>query len=173
HVGAERAHTTGRHADLPVRMAVASLASAGIEWNLTDATSDELGAIREWLTWYKSIRGLLSSGTTVRPDPVDDAVDILGIVSAERDRAVFQVVCVGSPRAALPAPLSVAGLDDEFLYRVSVVPNLTSARFVTDALPPWMESPIQVPGSVLRRIGLPLPPLTIGDVVTVELSVAG
>ncbi|CAM5499426.1 Alpha-galactosidase OS=Leifsonia shinshuensis OX=150026 GN=F1C12_10810 PE=3 SV=1 [Leifsonia shinshuensis] len=169
HVGAPEAHITKRVTALTSRLATASFASAGIEWNLAAATDDELATIAEWIRWYKGARGLIGSGVTVRPDSVADGLETIGIVAADGRHALFQAMCTQTVRAAIPAPLLLDGLDDGVLYRVSVLPFATTSHFVTDAPPPWMLGSPVVSGSLLRRVGLPLPPTNLGDVVTVEL----
>ncbi|WP_295123475.1 alpha-galactosidase [uncultured Leifsonia sp.] len=170
HVGAPVAHITRRQTALESRLATAALASAGIEWDLGAASEDDLATIAEWIRWYKNVRGVIATGTTVRVDSVDGNVETIGIVDTGRRRAVFQAFCVDTVRTALPAPFRMDGLDDDAGYRVTVLRFATTRRFVTDVLPPWLSVPPTVGGSVLRTIGLPLPPMNIGDVVTVELE---
>ncbi|MGH1523794.1 hypothetical protein ACRAWC_06985 [Leifsonia sp. L25] len=83
---------------------------------------------------------------------------------------MFQALCADTVRAALPAPFRMEGLDDEVIYRVEVLDFATTRRFVTDVPPPWLGGGAALPGSILARVGLPLPPMNVGDVVTVEVA---
>ena len=62
HVGAARAHTTGRTTSLPFRLATALFGHSGIEWDVTTLTEDERTAVRAWVSLYKEQRGLLHWG---------------------------------------------------------------------------------------------------------------
>ncbi len=158
HLGAATAHTTGRTADLGFRLATALFGSAGIEWDLTRASEAELDSIAEWVGRYKALRPLLHSGAVVRADPSDPALELHGVVSADRASAVFAYVALAAPRAALPAPLRFPGLDPERRYRVSPLGLGTDPRTMQDAPPGWLgDGGITLPGSVLALVGLPAP----------------
>ena len=174
HIGAPVAHTTKRHTSLALRIATATLASAGIEWDLGAASEHDLAEIRTWIAWYKDFRSIITTGTTVRPDAAEASVNTIGIVAADGASAVFEAVCSETVRAAVPPPMRLAGLDEAARYRVELVPFATSAAFIGDAPPPWMHEALELPGSALTRLGLALPPMNVGDVVTVQLQrVAG
>ena len=81
HLGAPRAHVTGRVSDLGFRLATALFWSAGIEWNLGEAAPDELEAIRAWTALYRSWRGMLHSGTVVRADATDAGIQVHGVIA--------------------------------------------------------------------------------------------
>ena len=73
HVGPPRAHTTHRDLDLSLRMLVALGGHAGLEWDITTCTPDELEALRRWSGLYRELRPLLHGGDAVRSDHPDDA----------------------------------------------------------------------------------------------------
>ena len=50
HVGAPRAHITGRTHDLSFRLATALFGSAGIEWDLTTANDAERAQVQAWIS---------------------------------------------------------------------------------------------------------------------------
>ncbi|MCY7403780.1 MAG: alpha-galactosidase [Cryobacterium sp.] len=161
HLGAATAHTTGRTADLGFRLATALFGSAGIEWDLTQASEAELASIAEWVGRYKALRPLLHSGTVVRADPSDPALELHGVVSADRAAAVFAYVALAAPLAALPAPIRFPGLDPERSYRVTPLALGGAPRTVQDAPPGWLGGGgITLPGSVLALVGLPAPLLS-------------
>ena len=161
HLGAATAHTTGRTADLGFRLATALFGSAGIEWNLTEASEAELDAIADWVARYKALRPLLHSGTVVRADASDPALELHGVVAADRSSGVFAYVALAAPRAALPAPLRFPGLDPDRSYRVVPFALGAAPRTVQDAAPGWLAAGgIALPGSVLALVGLPAPLLS-------------
>ncbi|WP_338145174.1 alpha-galactosidase [Cryobacterium mannosilyticum] len=161
HLGAATAHTTGRTADLGFRLATALFGSAGIEWNLTGASEAELDAIADWVARYKALRPLLHSGTVVHADTSDPALELHGVVSADRSTGVFAYVALAAARAALPAPLRFPGLDPDQSYRVAPLTLGGAPRTVQDAPPGWLVAGgITLPGSVLAVIGLPAPLLS-------------
>jgi alpha-galactosidase len=158
HLGAATSHTTGRTSDLSFRLATALFGSAGIEWDLTKAGDDELPAIAAWISEYKSLRGLLHSGTVVRPDPSDPALQLHGVVAADRSAAVFCHAALAAPRGALPAPLRFPGLEPLTTYRVKPLELGKPPRVIQDAPAAWLaQGEALLSGASLERVGLPAP----------------
>ncbi len=161
HLGGPTAHTTGRTHRLSFRMTTALFAHAGIEWNIAAASPAERAQIAEWVATYKRFRGLLHGGVTVRADtaPAGD-VWVHGVVAPDGDEALFAVVTLATAAAALREPVRFPGLHDASLYRVTRVPLGGEPLWIGDAAPQWwMPGTVTLPGSVLSRVGLPLPPL--------------
>lgn len=160
HLGAPVAHITGRSTSLSFRLATALFLSAGIEWDLGTATADDLVAIRAWTGAYTRLRGLLHSGTVVRADAPDPAVQVHGVVSADRSSAVFAVVSLGAARDAVPGAAIFPGLDPAASYRVAPIAIGADPRFLHDAPPPWFaRGSVVLSGTTLGGVGLPLPVL--------------
>lgn len=164
HLGAALSHTTWRTSELSFRLVTALFGSAGIEWNVATATADERRIIAAWTALYRSLRGLLHSGTVVRVDSSDPAIAIYGVVSADRREAVFAQVALAAPKTAVPAPLRFAGLDPELHYRVSPLQAAgagAEARAIQDAPPCWfVEGSVVLSGRVLAQLGVAGPLLT-------------
>ncbi|WP_219511440.1 alpha-galactosidase [Nonomuraea ceibae] len=163
HVGPATTHVTGRTTRLSFRCATALFGHAGIEWDITACEEDELAELAAWTAAYRRLRGLLHSGTTVRVDHPDPSVLVHGVVSANRDRAVFCYAQVGTSVAATPLRLRLPGLDPGTRYHVSVCPELHT------------HSAFQAPdgtfsGQVMSAVGLPLPRLLIADAVVLEIE---
>ncbi|GEP26590.1 alpha-galactosidase [Cryobacterium levicorallinum] len=137
HLGAATAHTTGRTSELSFRLATALFGSAGIEWDLTSASAEELGQIAEWITHYKRLRLLLHSGVVVRADPSDPALELHGVVSPDQNTALFAQVALTAPRSALPERMRFPGLAPERRYRVSPLLLGGAPRAIQDAPPAW------------------------------------
>ncbi|MGR2753348.1 alpha-galactosidase [Agromyces arachidis] len=169
HLGAARAHTTGRTSALSFRLATALFGSAGIEWNLATAGEEELAAVAAWTAEYRRLRGLLHSGRVVRADAADPAQAVHGVVAGDRRHAVFSVAMLADPSEALPPAVRLPGLDPDADYDVRVL-DLGPVRTVQDADPPWFAAgDIRLPGRVLDVVGLPMPLLAPESAVVLEL----
>jgi alpha-galactosidase len=66
HVSAYVNHQTGRALPLDFRAATAFFGHFGIEWNLRDASREDLAALAWWIDAYKTHRALLHQGRMVR-----------------------------------------------------------------------------------------------------------
>lgn len=109
HVGAERAHTTGRRLDLPFRAATALFGHFGIEWDLGAASPAERRELAGWVALYKRHRALIHAGRVVRRSADDDSLWLHGAVSPARDEALYALTLRERPvtwpsgRVRLPA----------------------------------------------------------------------
>jgi alpha-galactosidase len=88
HVSATTTHTTHRTLPLDFRAATALFGAFGIEWDLTEATAEELDSLTDWIERFKRLRPLLHSGRVVRPESSDPAVLLHGVVAVDRDSAL-------------------------------------------------------------------------------------
>ncbi len=163
HVGPPRAHTTHRDLDLSLRMLVALGGHAGLEWDITTCTSDELDALRAWSGLYRELRPLLHGGDAVRSDHPDDALLVSGVVAPDRADAVFTVVAPVTGRGVTPGTVPLPGLDPARRYRVRVRPEAGLPATVQTAPPAWWDAAvgdgIVVAGAALGTVGLALPVL--------------
>ncbi len=168
HLGDGVAHVTGRTSALGFRLATALFGSAGIEWNLTKASPAEKADIAAWIAEHKRLRPLLHTGRVVRADTPDPAQQLHGVVAQDRSHAVFALVTVGTPAAALPPPIRFPGLDPDRLYTVR--PIGVPPRVMQDAPPPWLADGVTLPGRVLTSAGLPAPLLVPDQALLLELT---
>ncbi len=170
HVGAPRAHITGRSGELSLRLATALFLSAGIEWDLRSADRTALAA---WTDLYQVLRPLLHSGTVVRTGGDDPARMLHGVVAADRSSAVFALVTLRAPGSAVPAPMVFPGLDPDRRYTVRPLVVGAPPRTVQDAAPAWLTAgSVTLPGRVLAEVGLPVPLLTPEQAAVFELTAA-
>ena len=162
HVGAAQAHTTGRSTDLSFRMSTALFASAGIEWDITRASEKDRAALARWISVYKELRGLLHSGVTVRAEPSDEAIQLHGVVAADRTAAIFETVVLALPRAAVPDPIRFPGLDPDADYSVEVIDLGARTRARQSRAPEWARGsgPLHLSGRALATTGLAAPLLS-------------
>ncbi len=172
HVGAGRAHITGRTHDLSLRLATALFGHAGIEWDVTRASDDERRMLADWVAAVQRFRPLLHSGRTVRPDADDDASRlVLGVVAPDRGEALYSLATVAASRVAVPPPLRLPGLDPDRRYRVARVPLGAAPHAVQDAPPAWFAAgELDAPGRVLAEVGLPVPLLAPEQAIVLHVT---
>ena len=107
---------------------------------------------------YKAFRPLLHTGTVVRADPSDPALELHGVVSVDGASAVFAYVALAAPRAALPGPVRFPGLRPEMQYRVRPLHLGAAPRVIQDAPPGWLAAgEVTLSGALLGLVGLPAP----------------
>ena len=104
HVGPPRAHTTGRSQSLAFRAGTALFGHFGIEWNLLDATEDELAELGGWIALYRTHRDLLHSGDVLRIDHDDPHALVHGVLAADRSAALIAYVQLTSAQHLTPRP---------------------------------------------------------------------
>ncbi|MFC7305704.1 alpha-galactosidase [Streptomyces monticola] len=164
HVGPPTTHVTGRTTRLSFRCATALFGHAGIEWDITGCTGQELDELRAWIAAYKRLRPLLHTGTVVRADHPDPSALLHGVVGEDRTHALFAYAQLDTPVPEFPTRLRLPGLAPEARYRIApVLPSHTP-------LPPL---PRTATGRALTTIGLPLPRLAPADAVILELTSPG
>ncbi|MGG5260356.1 alpha-galactosidase [Phycicoccus avicenniae] len=163
HIGPPRAHSTHRDLDLSLRMLVALGGHAGLEWDVTTCSPEDLDALRAWASLYKELRPLLHSGDVVRSDHPDPALVVGGVVAPDRSEAVLTVVQVATTRGVTPGRLPLPGLDPDARYLVRVRREAGLPETVQTAPAPWfgaaLEEGVEVSGRVLGEVGIPLPVL--------------
>lgn len=158
HVGAPRAHITGRTHDLSFRLATALFGSAGVEWNVTTADAAQLDALREWVETVKLVRPLLTTGRTVRTDEATDDRYVHGLVSPDGSEALIALVTLATAAVAVPPPLRFPGLDPDRRYRIEPLTVGGPPHAVQDAPPAWLaDGGITITGRLLADLGLPVP----------------
>ncbi|KRA22121.1 hypothetical protein ASD65_16515 [Microbacterium sp. Root61] len=170
HVGAARAHVTGRHSSLTFRAVTALVGSFGIEWDLREASEAELSELTGWIREVKRLAPLIERGTLHRLE-TEHAHIAQSIVSAEADHAVVTIAAIDSP-PHIPGPaLRLAGLAPDRLYRVVRVGVEGAADpTITRSQPAWWGEEFRCLGSVLMGIGLPMPTLRPQEAALVEVT---
>ncbi|CAI9411179.1 alpha-galactosidase [Aestuariimicrobium sp. T2.26MG-19.2B] len=124
HIASGASHTTGRHHDINYRAATAVFGHLGIEWDLKQATDDEVAALKAWVQWYKDNRAHLLGGTLVRLD-TQPGVFVHGVVTA--DRGIFSITQLEMSTTWTIGAIRLPGLDPDASYRVSEL-ELTQVR---------------------------------------------
>ena len=168
HIASDKSHTTGRRHNLDFRAGTAIFGHLGIEWDLRQASEQNLTELSQWVEFYKTHRELLHSGTSLRLDHPDPAVIARGVVAKDLSEALYSVAFLRIPRLASGGKLRLPGLNPQGHYRVvPVLPTGELAERFTNYKPAaWMrgengtvtgeESPV-LSGRVLAEVGLAQP----------------
>lgn len=158
-------HTSGRSHDLTFRLITALFGHAGIEWDITQTTSEERTALRNWIAYYKEHRALLHSGRMVRIDHPCDVSSVHGVVARDRSRAIFSYVQEGVTTSSRPIPVRFAGLDPDAQYRISEVTPAGRPRYWQIRLPRWTTEGVVLSGRSLMEVGVQ-PPILCAEQAT-------
>lgn len=178
HVGAGRAHTTGRTHSLTFRAGTALFGSFGVEWDLTTATAAQRAELAWWVRCYQRYRGLLHGGTVVRADHPDPALWVHAVVAPDRTEALLAFVAPGTATTASPGPVILPGLDPDRTYRVRLLapdPGSVSGPGGLDpqVQPAWLTGDgVRLSGRVLAAAGVQAPVLGPEQLALVHLSAA-
>jgi alpha-galactosidase len=160
HVGAPRAHTTGRTHDLAFRAGTALFGSFGIEWDLTAAPETERKELASWVALYKEVRELLHTGKVARAVQHDPSFAVHGVVAHDGTEALFALVQLIAPETSVPGAVRLPGLDRDRRYRVRPqAPGDLPDHVRGIVAPPWLAEGVTLPGSVLTHAGLRAPAL--------------
>jgi alpha-galactosidase len=138
---------------LSLRCATALFAHFGIEWDIAQASQEELAELGQWIELYRRYRRLIHSGRVVRLETSDDTAWMYGVVSGDQSAALMSYTQLDEPRNDQPAAMLVPGLDPQRRYRVTdVTPGARRPRRagLVDARIPGVE----VSGAALAEIGL-------------------
>jgi alpha-galactosidase len=119
HVSSPTSHSTGRTLSLDFRAATALFGSFGVEWDLTQASDDDLDRLATWVDRYKRFRPLLHSGWMVRPESPDPTVLLHGVLASDRSEALVAHVQLDEPSHNRGVFVRVPGLDPAADYRLA------------------------------------------------------
>jgi alpha-galactosidase len=174
HVGAPRSHTTGRVADAPFRLATTLFAHAGVEWDLTECSEDELETLRSWSALYREFRQLIHHGRTVHADLADPATLLHGSVAADGSRALYSWARLATSAPGQAGRVPLPGLDPSSSYRIRVREDLGTASLHQGGGPSWFDAArtgwVELAGSVLAGAGLPMPTLNPAQAILFEVE---
>ncbi len=118
HISAPTSHTTGRTLSLDFRAATAFFGSFGLEWDLTQASEEDLERLTGWVRRYQRFRPLLHSGRVVRPESPDPTVLLHGVVAADRSEALIAHVQLDESAHNRGVSVRVPGLDEQASYEL-------------------------------------------------------
>lgn len=159
HVGADRAHTTGRRLDLDFRCATALFGHFGIEWDLTEASDADTRRLAEWVAFYRRSRALLHSGTVVRRELEQGDLWLHGAVAADRTEGLYLVTLRERPVTWPAGRVLLPGLQRDVDYRLVAAGPGSDAPYDERVHPTWWTEGITLSGAVLADIGVHVPAL--------------
>lgn len=170
HIGAERAHTTGRKNDLSFRAATALFGSLGVEWDLSRASADELEELGAWIAFYKQTRHLVHTGRVVRRSLEGGDVWMTAAIAPDQSEALYQVVLrerhVTWPVGAVRLP----GLRAETRYRVRAAGPDAGTAYDPRIHPAWWAEGLTATGAMLGEIGVQIPALAVDHAVHLHVE---
>jgi alpha-galactosidase len=170
HIGPTKAHTTGRTHALSFRAVSALFGHAGLEWDITEATPEELAHLKNWASYYRENRELLHTGRTVRIEQPDDAVLVQGVVAQDRSKAIFGYTTVAAQRASRPHTLRLAGLNPTASYEVRAVMPAGRPLEIARSSAQWLDG-LELTGAALMNLGLRPPILAPEQGFLIEAKV--
>ena len=168
HIGPTPGHQTGRELSLSFRAATALFGHAGIEWDITKLSAEELEYLRIWIDYYKSKRALIHSGRVLRVDYPDENHYLHGIVG-DRE-ALFAFVQLQPIKSSHAPNLRFAGLKVDQRYRVKVVEPAGRTGMMLITPPKWVIEGALATGATLTEIGLPAPILQPAQALLIEIE---
>ncbi|PPG32781.1 alpha-galactosidase [Pseudoclavibacter sp. RFBB5] len=174
HIGSSIAHATKRRHALSYRAMTALLSNLGIEWDLREATANELEALSGWVQLYKQLRPLLHTGEVVRSDHPDPALSIRGVVGQDRSDALFSVAAVATGVGAPPGAVTLPGLDPAATYDVSAAaPADGVLQYNGHPLPAWWSTGVRTTGEALGHAGIQVPALAPDHALLIRATQVG
>ncbi len=170
HIGPTKAHSTGRTLSISFRGATALWGHAGLEWDLTKATEEELTSLKTWIDYYKANRELLHTGKLVRVDQSEENAWQHGVVAQDGSRAIFSAVQLRPSQYSRPTNLRLHGLEEDSTYRVKLVSPAGPAEFMNLHVPAWMNQELELSGAFLSAVGLKAPVLRPEQALLIEAT---
>ena len=169
HISSFTSHQTARSLHLNFRGITALFGHAGIEWDVTQATTEERTQLKQWADYYKRNREFMHSGRYVRFAQPDDALFISGVIAHDRSAAILAYVAERTIDASTAPSFVIPGLDLGRLYHVR-------AAFPTGVphhakLQPWTQG-VTMSGSALANVGLVAPLIAPESGFIIEISAA-
>lgn len=158
HVGPTHGHQTHRTADISFRVCNALFGHAGIEWNILEASDQEIATLKSYINFYKANRATLHSGNIFRSDTVTGNAYLYGTISQDKTKAIYTYMQLQSIVDFVPTAARLGGLDPNRTYRVSVVQEISASDFIQKSAPGWWPE-VSVKGDLLAKIGLEMPVL--------------
>jgi alpha-galactosidase len=169
HIGPTTAHTSHRTHSLGFRAITALFGHAGIEWDITGCSIDEIETLKSWSNYYKANRNLIHSGKMIRVDQPNDEAFVHGVVAQDKSKAIFAYVALKGTTGSLPNSLRILGLEPNANYAVKLVEPAGSAVEIGRKSPQWFEG-VTLTGAALAAIGLKTPVLAPEQAILVEAT---
>ena len=172
HVSGPTSHSTGRTLGLDLRAAGAIFGHFGVEWDVREASPAVRAHLGAWISAHKRWRDRLHTARTVHVDVTDPAIDLRGAVSPDRSWGLFALTQVTTGIAHPPGRFTLAGLDPDRTYTVSVPEPLPPVLGPGQSPLPWAVDGATLSGRTLMSVGLQRPILFPQHSILVEVTSA-
>jgi alpha-galactosidase len=140
---------------------------AGIEWDITGCTDEEIASLKSWADYYKANRDLLHSGKMIRVEQPNDEAFLHGVVAQDKSKAIFAYAALKATAGSLPNTLQLLGLEAAANYRVKLVEPAGAAFWIGRKAPHWFDG-VTLSGAALAQVGLKTPVLAPEQAFLVE-----
>lgn len=168
HIGPFPNHQTGRSTPLSMRAAVALFGHAGIEWDFTTASHDEIQALGDWIKFYKNARGWMHKARLVRIGDCDPSAVLYGFVSEDSSQALFTYIQREPSSSSQPDPILIRGLLSDRRYEVKPVFPAGEPHQMSRGNVGWFDG-IRASGAQLESVGLSTPILEPDNALLIEI----
>jgi alpha-galactosidase len=150
------------------RAATAIWGHFGVEWDLTLLDEDELERLAAWVRFYREHRALLHSGTVVRADLANPALQLDGVVSGDRRTALYRLSALDQSEIWPPGAVPLPGLEPSITYRVTLTgPSAALFGSLPDDGSAWWCDGATTTGRMAETLGLQCPLLGIDQSVPI------
>ncbi|WP_041685038.1 alpha-galactosidase [Erythrobacter litoralis] len=148
HVGPKTCHITGRRFPMHFRAGTAVFGHMGMELDLAKENDADRAVLAKAIDLYKAHRALIHSGDYYRLETASH-INAIGVVSANRDEALYQVAILDQHPAPHPPRLHFAGLGRDRRYRLAIEwPEHHAAEISTFTGSALMDYGLQLPQSL-------------------------
>lgn len=169
HIGAPVAHTTMRQHRLGFRGAAALFGALGVEWNLLEATPEDLDQLAELIALHRRFRPFLHTGDVLRSDHPDPTVEVHGVIATDRSQALLAVTRLASGPSHHTAAVRIPGLTDDTYYEVIALTDFGEPAGRPRRQPDWVNRKLAATGRQLGAAGFRAPELLPDSTLLVHL----
>lgn len=166
HIGPSPSHQTGRSLSLTFRAVTALFGHAGIEWDISTCSPEEMDFLKRWADYYKEKRTLIHSGESLRIDYPDERHYLYGVRSDRESIFVYaqlETICTSQPPR-----IRIPGLADRnYEIRIPSISGQTGMMLIK--APDWVREGCKISGSVLGAVGIAAPILKPGEALLFEI----
>ncbi len=170
HIGSGNCHCTRRRHSIEFRGLMALFGHMGIELDPVKEDQQEKDNFARYVELHKSLRPLLHSGNYWRIPTEDQATEVQAVISADKSEAVVLVAQLAMPTNSLLGHLRIPGLDDNAVYRMTVLDKPVFFDKIANTQAPWVYKENEISGIWCREIGFVLPLLDPETAMLIKLE---
>jgi alpha-galactosidase len=170
HIGSAHCHCSRRRHSIEFRGLTALFGHMGIELDPVKEDQSEKDSFAHYVALHKTIRSLLHSGKNWRIPTDDDSHQAQAVVAEDKSEAVVLIAQLAMPTNSLSGHLRIPGLDENAVYRVSVLDKPSFYDNIVNTQPPWTYSGCDVSGSWCGEVGIVMPILDPETAMLIKLE---